>query len=584
MKFLLGYLKDYKKESFLAPLFKMLEAIFELFVPLVMAAIIDKGIAGGDKAYVIRMCGILVALAVLGLAFAITAQFFAAKAAIFAASKMREDLFSHIMDMSERSHGKVGTSALITRITSDVNQIQNGINLFLRLFLRSPFIVVGAFIMAGTISVKAAVIFAVVIALLGMIVYGIMKTTLPIFSGVQKQMEKIFLSVGENLEGARVIRAFGSQTQQLGAFETQTQDLYNMQMKAGKISALLNPATYVIVNLGVVVILLYGANRVSLGVLAKGEVVALVNYMSQILVELIKLANLIVVLMRSVPSVARLEEVMSMQADERKHAASETKHEDGNMAISFEHVTFAYPDASKPALTDISFTVEKHQRIGIIGGTGAGKSTLLRLLSHRYDTGEGHIRLLGKDIACYTDEELAKTIGTVFQQAVLFTGSIRENIAFGRAYVSEEDIENAILWAQAKDVTESKQNGLDEEVLQDARNFSGGQRQRLTIARALAGKPEIIILDDAASALDAATDARLRRDLAELPWKPTVVIVSQRASSVMDADKILVLENGKCVGYGTHEELREKNEVYREIYDSQFPRENEDGKVGEVQI
>ncbi len=578
MKFLMNYLKEYKKESILAPVFKMMEAIFELLVPLVMASIIDVGIANRDTAYVIRMSLVLVLLAVVGLSFAITAQYFAAKAAIFSATKMRQDLFFHIMDMSAESHSSQGSSALITRITSDINQLQNGINMFLRLFLRSPFIVFGAMIMAWTIRAKAAIIFMVVILLLSLVVYGIMKSTLPIFATVQKKLEKVFLAVGENLEGARVIRAFGNQEEQLQDFRDKTGSLYEDQMHAGKISALLNPVTYVLVNLGIVLLLWVGADWVGTGILAKGEVVALVNYMSQILVELIKLANLIVILMRCVPSVGRVAEVMEMKADQRQ-TEEKLSAKKNDLALKFEDVSFCYPGSGEPALSHISFQVGKHERIGIIGGTGSGKSSLLQLMMHAYDATSGEITLFGEDVSAYTDGELAERIGMVFQKAVLFTGTIRENIAFGRDKITEQDIWDALHWAQAKDIVEAKTNGLDEEVLQGARNFSGGQRQRLTIARSLAGKPDLILLDDASSALDAATDAKLRKDLSELPWKPTVVIVSQRASSVMDADHILVLDNGECVGWGTHSELLQSNEVYREIYHSQFPEE--DGEQNE---
>lgn len=572
MKFLLSYLKDYKKESLLAPVFKMLEAIFELLVPLVMAAIMDVGIARGDKVYVIRMCLLLVLLAVVGLVFAITAQYFAAKSAIYSAAKMRKDLFSHIMDMSAEKHGEIGSAALITRITSDINQLQNGINMFLRLFLRSPFIVVGAMIMAWTIQAKAALFFALIISLLALVVYGVMKSTLPIFASVQKRMETLFLSVGENLEGARVIRAFGNQENQLKNFLDKTESLYEKQIRAGKISAWLNPITYVLVNLGIVVLLQMGGKGVYTGLLTKGEVVALVNYMSQILVELIKLANLIVILMRCVPSLQRVAQVMEQAPDERKVVAK-SKTEDTEEAFSFRDVTFYYPGASEAALSDLSFSAAKQEHIGIIGGTGSGKSTVLQLLLHAFDVTSGQVLLFGENSAAYEEKELAEKVGIVFQKAQLFTGTIRQNLIMGREGISEEDIENALLWAQAKDVIEKKEKGLDEQILQGAKNFSGGQRQRLTIARALAGKPPLLLLDDASSALDAATDAKLRSALFHLPWKPTVVIVSQRASSVMDADHILVLEEGCCAGWGTHEELLKSCEVYQEIYYSQFPEE-----------
>ena len=577
MKFLLQYLKDYKKESILAPLFKMCEAVFELLVPLVMAAIIDQGIADGDTSYVIRMCIVLVVLAVVGLIFAVTAQYFAAKAAIFSAAKMRKDLFCHVMDMSAASHESMGTSALTTRITSDINQIQNGVNMFLRLFLRSPFIVLGAMVMALIVDVKATLIFVGVIAALAVVVYAVMKSTLPIFSGIQRKMEKIFLAVGENLEGARVIRAFGNQEEESAAFADSTQALYGDQMKAGRVSALLNPVTYVIVNLGIVVILWFGSTQVNQGMLAKGEVVALVNYMSQILVELIKLANLIVLLMRAVPSIGRVQQVMELQADERIYTDKEVEgtSTQGAPAVEYQDVSFCYPDGSEPALSHLSLTVSRHSTVGIIGGTGSGKSTLLQLLYHRYDVTEGQIRINGQDVRSYTREELSKLIGVVPQKAVLFHGTIRDNLKMGREDVTQEMLEEAATAAQADNVIAAKQDGWDEEVLQDAMNFSGGQRQRLTIARALAGRPQILLLDDSASALDVATDAALRKAIRNLTWQPTVFIISQRASSVMDADWIVVLEDGVCVGSGTHEALLRDNEVYQEIYYSQFPKEGQ---------
>ena len=577
MKFLLQYLKDYKKESILAPLFKMCEAVFELLVPLVMAAIIDQGIADGDTSYVIRMCIVLVVLAVVGLIFAVTAQYFAAKAAIFSAAKMRKDLFCHVMDMSAASHESMGTSALTTRITSDINQIQNGVNMFLRLFLRSPFIVLGAMVMALIVDVKATLIFVGVIAALAVVVYAVMKSTLPIFSGIQRKMEKIFLAVGENLEGARVIRAFGNQEEESAVFADSTQALYGDQMKAGRVSALLNPVTYVIVNLGIVVILWFGSTQVNQGMLAKGEVVALVNYMSQILVELIKLANLIVLLMRALPSIGRVQQVMELRADERIYTDKEAEGTSTQEApaVEYQDVSFCYPDGSEPALSHLSLTAPRHSTVGIIGGTGSGKSTLLQLLYHRYDVTEGQIRINGQDVRSYTREELSKLIGVVPQKAVLFHGTIRDNLKMGRDDVTQEMLEEAATAAQADNVIAAKEDGWDEEVLQDAMNFSGGQRQRLTIARALAGRPQILLLDDSASALDVATDAALRKAIRNLTWQPTVFIISQRASSVMDADWIVVLEDGVCVGSGTHETLLRDNTVYQEIYYSQFPKEGQ---------
>jgi ABC-type multidrug transport system fused ATPase/permease subunit len=572
MDFLLKYFKDYKKESILAPAFKMTEAVFELLVPLVVAAVIDRGIANGDTAYIVKMCGLLILMSVAGLVFSVTAQYFAAKAAIYISAKMRQDLFCHIIDMSPGSHGKVGTSALTTRITSDINQVQSGINMFLRLFLRSPFIVMGALIMAFFVDASASLIFVLVIAVLGVVVFFVMKTTLPIFSRIQKQMEKIFREVGENLEGARVIRAFGNQQQQLEEFEGQTTELYNMQMQAGGISALLNPVTYVVVNLGIIAVLWFGAAQVEMGLLATGEVVALINYMSQILVELVKLANLIVLLMRAVPSVGRIRQVMEMPADERRYTEKEAQKQ-SEMAVELQDVSFAYPDGADTVLSHISLQVPKGSTVGIIGGTASGKSTLLQLLYHGYDVTEGQIRLEGRDIASYSQEELAKRIGVVPQKALLFTGTIEENLRMGRADITEDMLATAVTAAQAQNVIASKENGMQEPVLQDARNFSGGQRQRLTIARALAGQPDILMLDDSASALDMATDAALRKAIRQLSWHPTTFIVSQRASAVMAADQILVLEHGNCVGLGTHEQLLAENEIYQEIYYSQFPRE-----------
>ncbi len=580
MKFLSSYLKEYKKECFLAPLFKMLEAIFELLVPLVMASIIDTGIAASDAGYVFRMCALLISFAIVGLIFAVTAQFFAAKAAIYTAAKMRQDMFSHVMHMSSATHQGVGTASLITRITSDINQVQNSINLFLRLFLRSPFIVLGAMIMAATIDGKATIIFAVIIILLALVVFFVMHSTLPIFSLIQRRMEALLLRVEENITGVRVIRAFGNQPQQSKQFEEEAQSLRADQLRAGRISAILNPVTYVMVNLGIVALLWLGGQWVDSGVLLKGQVVALVNYMSQILVELIKLANLIVLLMRGVPCLARVEEVMAIEADDRRHIIEDEpadkrtkKAEEYLDVVNFDHVTFAYPDAAEPSIIDFSLSIKSGQRIGIIGGTGSGKSTLLKLLTHQYDASSGTLSLFGRDIACYSDAQISERIGIVFQHAKLFEMSIRENIALGREGIAESEINDAIKWAQAEDVIAAKTNGLDEQITANATNLSGGQRQRVTIARALVGKPQIIILDDAASALDAATDANLRRDLSQLPWKPTLIISSQRPSAVMDADCIVVMEDGICVGCGTHLQLLAENKIYQEIYYSQFPRE-----------
>ena len=579
MKFLLGYLKGFKKESILAPLFKMLEAIFELLVPLVMASVIDVGIAQGDPAYIMKMCVVLVLLGVTGLAFSITAQYFAAKAAIYTAAGMRRDLFAKIMGLSFAGHDAAGASLLITRITNDVNQISNGINMVLRLFLRSPFIVFGAMIMSFIVNAKAALVFLVVIPVLGLVVYLIMRSTLPMFRRIQKGLEHITAAVGENLEGVRVIRAFCRQEEEQREYEGLTEDLYQRQMRAGRISALMNPVTYVVVNLGVVAVLWVAAGQVQEGIIAQGEVVALTNYMSQILVELIKLANLIVLITKARPSIGRVQEVMEMPEDERKKSAETERAlpEAGKTGqeeqIVFDDVSFCYPGSGEPALEHISFQVKRGEMLGIIGGTGAGKSTLLNLLVHGYERTSGKICLEGRDIDDWTDGEIARHIGTVPQHATLFAGTIESNLLMGRKDITSEDLRMALDAAQASEIVEKKEGKLAEPVLAGGKNFSGGQKQRLTIARALAGKPEIILLDDSASALDLATEASLRGALRSLPWHPTLIVVSQRASSVLSADQILVLDDGQMMGLGTHRELLESNETYQEIYYSQYPRE-----------
>ena len=595
MRFLAKYLKEYKKESILAPLFKMLEAVFELLVPLVMAAVIDVGIAGSDTSYIMKMCGVLILLGVVGLFFSITAQYFAARAAIYSSAQMRKDLFGKIMDLSFAGHDAAGSSVLITRITSDVNQIQSGINMVLRLFLRSPFIVFGAMIMAFLVDVQAALVFLVVIPVLGLVVFLIMRSTLPMFRRIQKGLEEILAAVGENLEGVRVIRAFCRQDTEKERYDGLTEDLYQRQMKAGKISALMNPVTYVVVNLGVVAVLWFAARRVDAGILAQGEVVALTNYMSQILVELIKLANLIVLMMKAYPSIGRVQEIMELPEDERRKLFAEEAAEDvsrdaagdaldschrvsreegrTSSQIVFDDVTFCYPGTQEPAVEHISFTAKKGQMIGIIGGTGSGKSTLLHLLVHGYERTSGRILLDGRDIDSYSDEELSERMGTVPQKATLFSGTIRSNLMMGNENASDEELWQALRTAQAAEVVEKKDGALDAEVLQGGKNFSGGQKQRLTIARALTGRPSMVLLDDSASALDLSTEAALRKALRELPWQPTLFVVSQRASSVLEADQILVLDDGALVGAGTHEQLLADNETYQEIYYSQFPRE-----------
>lgn len=574
MRFAAHYLADYKKESLLAPLFKMLEAIFELFVPLVMARIIDVGIANNDRVYIIRQGGMLIILAAVGLAVALTAQYFSAKAAINAAGKMRSDLFFHIMKFSRGTLGEKGTASLVTRITNDVNQVQNGMNMFLRLFLRSPFIVFGAMIMAFTVDVKAALVFAVLIPLLGLFVYLVMHSTLPRFKRIQEGLEKILLTVNENLEGVRVIRAFRVEEAQNRRFKEETGSLYRQQIGAGRISALLNPVTYALINLGIATLLLVSGVRVSAGSLTQGESVALVNYMSQILVELIKLANLIILLTRAVSSADRLSDILSTDPDERIHEKEETPSDTAD-AIEISDLSFTYPRNRDKALSDITLSVGKGQTLGIIGGTGSGKSTLVRLLRHAYDPVSGSILLNGRDIRSIPDQDIVGMIGHVPQKAQLFYGSIRYNLELAKPDATEKEMWDALEAACAKEIVEKKENGLDEIVQRGGTNFSGGQKQRLTIARALIKRPEILILDDSASALDMLTERKLRDNIKALPWHPTTVIISQRASSVMDADQILVLDGGECKGLGRSEELLHTCPIYREIYSTQFELKEE---------
>ncbi len=574
MRFAAHYLADYKKESLLAPLFKMLEAIFELFVPLVMARIIDVGIANNDRVYIIRQGGMLIILAAVGLAVALTAQYFSAKAAINAAGKMRSDLFFHIMKFSRGTLGEKGTASLVTRITNDVNQVQNGMNMFLRLFLRSPFIVFGAMIMAFTVDVKAALVFAVLIPLLGLFVYLVMHSTLPRFKRIQEGLEKILLTVNENLEGVRVIRAFRVEEAQNRRFKEETGSLYRQQIGAGRISALLNPVTYALINLGIATLLLVSGVRVSAGSLTQGESVALVNYMSQILVELIKLANLIILLTRAVSSADRLSDILSTDPDERIHKKKETPSDTAD-AIEISDLSFTYPRNRDKALSDITLSVGKGQTLGIIGGTGSGKSTLVRLLRHAYDPVSGSILLNGRDIRSIPDQDIVGMIGHVPQKAQLFYGSIRYNLELAKPDATEKEMWDALEAACAREIVEKKENGLDEIVQRGGTNFSGGQKQRLTIARALIKRPEILILDDSASALDMLTERKLRDNIKALPWHPTTVIISQRASSVMDADQILVLDGGECKGLGRSEELLHTCPIYREIYSTQFELKEE---------
>ena len=587
MKKLLVYLKDYKKESVLGPLFKLLEATFELIVPLVMAAIIDTGVATGDKSYIMKMCMVLVLLAVIGLTCSVTAQYFAAKAAVGFATKLRHALFAHIESLSFTEMDTVGTATLITRMTSDVNQVQNGVNLVLRLFLRSPFIVFGAMVMAFTIDVKAALVFVVTIPLLSIIVFGIMLISIPLYKKVQSALDKVLGITRENLTGSRVIRAFNKEDDEKVHFNENNDLLTRAQIYVGKISALMNPLTYVIINGAIVVLVWTSAVRVDNGYITQGEVVALINYMSQILVELVKLANLIININKSIACGNRIQSIFEMQPSitdgsgqkvDKVQTDTADRSEEAEYAVEFSHVGLTYAGAGDESLTDIDFKVKKGETIGIIGGTGSGKSSVVNLIPRFYDVTSGFIKVDGKDVKDYPLEELRGKIGTVLQKAVLFHGTIRENLKWGNPDATEEDLNRAITVAQAKEFVDNKEGGLDFEIEQGGKNLSGGQRQRLTIARAVVKKPEILILDDSASALDFATDAALRKAIREMEGETTVFIVSQRAASIQHADRIVVLDDGKIVGLGTSEELLESCEVYQEIYNSQFKKQ-EGGKT-----
>lgn len=587
MKKLLVYLKDYKKESVLGPLFKLLEATFELIVPLVMAAIIDTGVATGDKSYIMKMCMVLVLLAVIGLTCSVTAQYFAAKAAVGFATKLRHALFAHIESLSFTEMDTVGTATLITRMTSDVNQVQNGVNLVLRLFLRSPFIVFGAMVMAFTIDVKAALVFVVTIPLLSIIVFGIMLISIPLYKKVQSALDKVLGITREDLTGSRVIRAFNKEDDEKVHFNENNDLLTRAQIYVGKISALMNPLTYVIINGAIVVLVWTGAVRVDNGYITQGEVVALINYMSQILVELVKLANLIININKSIACGNRIQSIFEMQPSitdgsgqkvDKVQTDTADRSEEAEYAVEFSHVGLTYAGAGDESLTDIDFKVKKGETIGIIGGTGSGKSSVVNLIPRFYDVTSGFIKVDGKDVKDYPLEELRGKIGTVLQKAVLFHGTIRENLKWGNPDATEEDLNRAITVAQAKEFIDNKEGRLDFEIEQGGKNLSGGQRQRLTIARAVVKKPEILILDDSASALDFATDAALRKAIREMEGETTVFIVSQRAASIQHADRIVVLDDGKIVGLGTSEELLESCEVYQEIYNSQFKKQ-EGGKT-----
>ena len=573
MRGLLKYLKDYKKESILAPVFKMLEASFELFVPLVMAAIIDTGIANHDKGYIFRMGGVLVALGLIGLACSVTAQFFSAKAAVGFATKLRHALFSHIQGLSYAELDTLGTNTLITRMTSDVNQLQSGVNLTLRLLLRSPFIVFGAMIMAFTVDVKAALIFVVAIPLLSIVVFGIMIVSLPLYKKVQAALDKVLGRTRENLEGARVIRAFCKEGQEIESFSEENGALLNIQVFVGKISAAMNPLTYIIVNIALVVLLWTGAIRVDGGIITQGAVVALVNYMSQILVELIKMANLIIQITKALACAKRIESILAVENSQQIEELTQQAKAETDDVIRFDHVGLTYQGGGEESLTDIDFTVKKGQTIGIIGGTGSGKTSVVNLIPRLYDATRGTVYVDGQDVKTYDPKQLRSKVGIVPQKAVLFAGTIRENLMRGNENATEEQLERALEISQAKEFVDTKEGRLDFKIAQGGKNLSGGQRQRMTIARAVVRDPEILILDDSASALDFATDAKLRHAIREMGNDMVVIIVSQRSSSIQYADQIIVLDDGKVVGIGTHDSLLAENEVYQEIYYSQFPKE-----------
>lgn len=573
MKKLLYFMKDYKKESVLAPLFKMLEAFFELFVPLVVASIIDDGIVPKDSGHIIKMCLLLLVLAAVGLTCSITAQYFAAKSAVGAATGIRYELFTHIQTLGYEEMDTVGTSTLITRMTSDINQVQNGINLVLRLFLRSPFIVFGAMIMAFTIDVKAAMIFVVAIILLSIVVFGVMFITKPLYKKVQAGLDTILGTTRENLTGVRVIRAFHQEQAEYNKFLAENEELTSLQKFAGKISGLTNPLTFIIINFAILVLIHTGAVRVSLGTLSQGQVVALYNYMSQILVELIKLANLIISVTKAMACFNRIQDVFHIEPSMKEGTKTVAAAGNTTPAVEFKNVSFTYAGGGDHAVENISFKAMTGQTIGIIGGTGSGKSTLVNLIPRFYDVSEGEVDIAGKNVQDYTYGSLRNTISVVPQKAQLFAGTIRDNLTFGCPDATEEQIEEALAISQAKEFVDTKEGRLDAKIEQGGKNLSGGQRQRLTLARALVPQSDILIMDDSASALDYATDARLRKAIQDMRRKPTVFIVSQRTSSIQNADMILVLDDGKIAGQGTHEQLLKSCNIYREIYETQFKKE-----------
>ena len=575
MKQLLVYLKDYKKESILGPLFKLLEASFELIVPLVVASMIDVGIAGSNKGYIVKMCLIMAVLGLIGLICSVTAQFFAAKAAVGFATRLRHGLFAHIQSLSFSQMDQEGTSTLITRMTSDINQVQSGVNLVLRLFLRSPFIVFGAMIMAFTVDVKAALVFVVVIPVLSVIVFGIMLISIPLFKKVQARLDQVLGITRENLTGVRVIRAFGEEEHEIRKFDEGTDALKHMQMVAARFSALMNPLTYVVVNGGLIVLIYVGAIRVETGLLTSGQVVALVNYMSQILVELVKLANLIITVTKAVACGNRIQSILEIPAGMEQGTIKEKEENAISGTVEFDHVSLRYYEGGEEALTDIHFKANKGDVIGVIGGTGSGKSSLVNLIPRFYDVERGSVKVDGRDVREYSLEELRDKIGMVMQKAVLFHGTIRDNLKWGNEEASDDELWEALRIAQAEEFVLKKEKQLDEMIEQEGRNLSGGQKQRLSIARALVRKADVYIFDDTFSALDYKTDASLRQALHEMIEKThaTVLIVAQRISTIRNADRIVVLDEGKIAGIGTHEELMKGCAVYQEIARSQLNQE-----------
>ena len=577
MRKLLIYIRDYKLESILGPLFKLLEASLDLIVPLVMAYIIDKGIGGNDKGLIVKLCLLLVGLGLVGLTFSITAQFFAAKASVGFIKQVKHAVFAHIQKFSFSDIDRVGTNTLITRLTSDMNQIQTGVNLTLRLFLRSPFIVVGAMIMAFMIDVKIGFIFVITILVLSLVVFGVMYWCIPKYKEVQMALDKVLGKTRENLTGVRVIRAFCKEDEEIREFENSNKFLTDLSKKVGAVSSLMNPLTYVIINIGIAFLIYKGAIRVEAGALTKGQIVALYNYMSQILVELVKFANMFLNITRSIACGNRVYSILEIEPGMKEgHAmALKATDENGDIIVDFDNVSLNYngrisSDREENALNNINFTVKKGETIGIIGGTGSGKTSLISLIPRFYDVSEGEVRVKGRNVEDYSFKDLRKTVAVVLQKASLFKGSIRDNIKWGNENATDEEIMEAVRIACAEDVVNSKEGRLDFVIEQEGRNLSGGQKQRLSIARALVGKPEILILDDSSSALDYATDLALRKGINALSYKPTVFIVSQRTSSIMQADKIVVLDDGEMVGLGRHEELLDSCEVYREIYNSQY--------------